>query len=201
MSSLSQLSLSNSERVIADSIFLTVDSELRNIYDIFLTQSDASTIVGLDPATIIILQDIANSIPNNSNWYQDILNELSLKAYISETYSRTYIDNLIGDYYTKSQTDSLLNNKLNSSEINNFYNKTYIDTNLGTINTNLNLKLDASAIANYYNKTEVDNIFNQDKHRLKCAVLEFSDVSNLGLDTLSIIGSTNIAITDSNSII
>ena len=72
MSSLSQLSLSNTERVIADSIFLIVDSELKDIYDIFLTKSDASTIVGLDPQTIIILQDIANQIGNNSNWYQDI---------------------------------------------------------------------------------------------------------------------------------
>ena len=58
MSSLSQLSLSNTERVIADSIFLIVNSELKNIFDIFLTQSQASTIVGLDPATIIILQNI-----------------------------------------------------------------------------------------------------------------------------------------------
>ena len=116
MSSLSQLSLSNTERVIADSIHLIIGNELKNIFDVFLTQSDASTIVGLDPATIIILQDIANSIPNNSNWYQDILNELSLRAYISQTYSRTYIDNLIANYYLKSELDTLLNNKLNSSE-------------------------------------------------------------------------------------
>ena len=60
-------------------------------------------------------------------------------------------------------------------------------------------KLYSSAISNYYNKSETDAIFNQDKHRLKCAVLEFEDVNNLSLDTLSIIGSTNIAITDSSS--
>ena len=35
MSSLSQLSLSNTERVIADSIHLIVDSELKDIYDFF----------------------------------------------------------------------------------------------------------------------------------------------------------------------
>ena len=199
MSRVFQLSLSNSERIIADSIYIIEGNELKNIYDIFFTQSQASTINGLDPATIIILQDIASTIGNNSTFFTDIYDPIALKSNLSETYSRTYINNLISDYYTKSQTDALLNNKLNSSEINNYYNKTFIDTNLATINTNLGLKLDSSAISNYYNKSETDAIFNQDKHRLKCAVVEFSDVLNLGVDTLSIIGSTNIAITDSSS--
>ena len=83
---------------------------------------------------------------------------------------------------------------MNASEINNYYNKTYIDGQLSTINTNLNSKLDASVISNYYNKTEVDGIFNTNKHRTKTAVIEFLDVLNLGIDTMTIIGSTNIQI-------
>ena len=39
MSSLSQLSLSNTERIICDSIHLIVNSELKDIYDIFLIQA------------------------------------------------------------------------------------------------------------------------------------------------------------------
>ena len=72
MSRVSQLSLSNSERIIADSIYIIEGNELKNIYDIFFTQSQASTINGLDPATIVILQDIANTVGSNSNFFTDI---------------------------------------------------------------------------------------------------------------------------------
>ena len=41
MSSLSQLSLNNTESVIADSIHLIVGTELKNIYDIFATRHPA----------------------------------------------------------------------------------------------------------------------------------------------------------------
>ena len=40
MSSLSQLSLNNTESVIADSIHLIVGTELKSIYDIFATIAD-----------------------------------------------------------------------------------------------------------------------------------------------------------------
>ena len=108
MSSLSQLALNNTESVIADSIFLLVNTEIKNIYDIFATIDDLNNVTGFDQNTINILTNIANAIGNNSNWYQDILDELNLKAYISQTYSRVYIDNLISNYYSKSQIDTLL---------------------------------------------------------------------------------------------
>ena len=108
MSSLSQLALNNTESVIADSIFLLVNTELKNIYDIFATIDDLNNVTGFDQNTINVLINIANAIGNNSNWYQDLLDELNLKAYISQTYSRVYIDNLISNYYSKSQIDTLL---------------------------------------------------------------------------------------------
>ena len=111
MSSLSQLALNNTESVIADSIFLLVNTELKNIYDIFATIDDLNNVTGFDQNTINILTNIANAIGNNSNWYQDILDELNLKAYISQTYSRVYIDNLISNYYNKTQVDALTGDK------------------------------------------------------------------------------------------
>ena len=87
MSSLSQLSLNNTESVIADNIFLLVDTELKNIYDIFATIQDLNNITAFDQNTINILINIANQIGNNANWYQDILDALNLKAFISQTCS------------------------------------------------------------------------------------------------------------------
>ena len=95
---MSTLNLNNTENIIADNIFLVVADQFKDIYDIFITQSQASTIVGLDPATIIILQDIASTVGSNPIFFTDIYDQLALKANLSETYSRTYIDNLIGNY-------------------------------------------------------------------------------------------------------
>ena len=87
------LSLNNTESIVADHIFLLVDTELKNIYDIFATVDDLSNVTGFNTTVINNITNISNQIPNNSTWYQDILDELNLKAYISQTYSRTYIDN------------------------------------------------------------------------------------------------------------
>ena len=76
MSSLSQLSLNNTESVIADEIHLIVGTELKSIYDIFATIDDFDNVTGFDSTTINILTNVANQIGNNSNWYQEILDEL-----------------------------------------------------------------------------------------------------------------------------
>ena len=59
--------------------------------------------------------------------------------------------------------NALINTKLNSSDLanyysqtqtnSNFYNKSYIDTSLTNINSNIALKVNTSDLANYYNKT------------------------------------------------
>ena len=148
MSSLSQLALNNTESVIADNICVLVNTELKNIYDIFATIADLNNVTGFDQNTINILTNIANAIGNNSNWYQDILDALNLKAFISQTYSRVYIDNLISNYYNKTQVDALTGPQA-------------------------------------YTYT---------------TVLQFQDVSNLGINTLSIIGSTNINIKNNTNV-
>ena len=60
---------------------------------------------GFDQNTINILTNIANTIGNDPNFISDIWADLNLKDYISQTYSRVYIDNLINNYYNKSQVD------------------------------------------------------------------------------------------------
>ena len=52
--------------------------------------------------------------------------------------TKSFIDSLISGYYNKSQTDTLLGNKLDASLISNYYTKTQADTNLSN---------------NYYTKT------------------------------------------------
>ena len=88
-----------------------------------------------------------------------------LKANLADVYDKTLL-------YTKSETDTLLLNKLNNNALNNYYDKTYINTefnkyylktyidNLITdLNDNINLKLNAANILNYYSKTETDALF------------------------------------------
>ena len=99
---MSGLNLNNTENINADSIFLVVGDEFKNIYDIFATIDDLNNVTGLDQNTINELVDIAAVLPNNTNWYQDILDALGLRALISETYSRTYID---FNHYKKGVVD------------------------------------------------------------------------------------------------
>ena len=143
MSSLSQLSLNNTESVIADSIFLLVNTEIKNIYDIFATISDLDNVSGIDQNTLNILTTIANTIGNNGNWYQDILDALNLKANIANTYSRVYIDNLISNYYTKSVIDGLTGDKaVTKTTVLEFLDVDNIGSNTLSIigSTNINIK-------------------------------------------------------------
>ena len=59
----------------------------------------------------------------------------------------------LSNYYTKSEVDSLLSNKVDSSTLtNNYYNKTSVDSLLSN-------KVDSSTLTtNYYNKTSVDSL-------------------------------------------
>ena len=239
MSSLSQLALNNTESVIADNIFLLVNTELKNIYDIFATIADLNNVTGFDQNTINILTNVANAIGNNSNWYQDILDELNLKAYISQTYSRVYIDNLISNYYSKSQIDTLLlpqspiyTASLVFQDVNNLGVDTLtieggVNINIKN-NTNVSL-MDLSEFIvevhkpfkcystitaignltapNIYNKTEIDNLLSAlssnilatDSHVVRCAKIQFTDVLNVGVTNLEIVGGANITVKDQNS--
>ena len=55
---MSGLNLNNTENINADSIFLVVGDEFKNIYDIFATIDALNNVTGLDQNTINELVDI-----------------------------------------------------------------------------------------------------------------------------------------------
>ena len=136
------LSLTNSRDIKCNTIFLNYNNDIKNILDIFSLKSDISSITGLPPETLNTLQELANALNNNPDFFNYINNQLNLKRNISDSYDKTYIDTLINLYYSKTQSDALLNNKLNASDISNYYNKS-------ESNTLLNNKLNQSEISNY----------------------------------------------------
>ena len=88
------VNINNTERIIADSIFLIDNDNLTDIRSLFLFRTEASDIVGIPPDTLNTLQEIANAINNDPNFFQTINNELNLKRNISDSYDKTYIDAL-----------------------------------------------------------------------------------------------------------
>ena len=81
-------SLSNTNTVVADDIFLLENVDLKNIYDIFATIEQLNNVTGFDQATIDILNNIANQMGNlPSTWYVDLINSINLKRNISDSYS------------------------------------------------------------------------------------------------------------------
>ena len=63
------LNLNNTEQIICDIIFLMRGDEIQNIHDLSLSKSDAADIVGLAPETLNSLQEIANSIGNDADFF------------------------------------------------------------------------------------------------------------------------------------
>ena len=130
------LSLTNSRDIKCNSIFLNYNNDIKNILDIFSFKSDISDITGLPPSTLNTLQELAAALNNNPDFFNYVNQQLLLKRNISDSYDKTYINTLINLYYTKTQSDALLNNKLNLSEISNYYTKRQSDV---LLNTKLNL--------------------------------------------------------------
>ena len=174
------VNINNTERIIADSIFLIDSNDLIDIRSLFLYRTEASDIVGIPPDTLNTLQEIANAINNDPNFFQTINNELNLKRNISDSYDKTYIDALIAGYYTQIQTNSLLSSKLDASAINSYYNKTQIDgfNNLRYLKTEtdslLNLKVDTTT----FNTANQQRI--QVDANLEASILLKQDIINDG---------------------
>ena len=84
------LNLNNTERIICDSIFLTRDDDIINIYDLFLSKGDAADIVGLPPDTLNTLQENANSIGNDADFFGTISTRIHLKRNKPDTYDNAY---------------------------------------------------------------------------------------------------------------
>ena len=100
MSSLSQLSLNNTENIVCDAIHLIVNNDLKSLYEIFLKIDDASTLIGFDSTTIQILQGIADAVGNNPDFFSNIYAQLALKANINSVYNF-----LFAHYLTQNLVD------------------------------------------------------------------------------------------------
>ena len=167
---------------------------MRMILRVFLTFAKngyITTITGLPPATLNTLEKLADALGDNPDFFNWVQAQLLLKRNISDSYDINYINSLIASYYTKTQTDSLLNNKLNSSEITKYYTITqtsnlYVDkttwsNSVATLTTSVNSKANSSDLLTYYytktttnsildtyyNKTAIDNTFSQYYNRIK----------------------------------
>ena len=65
-------------------------------------------------------------------------------------------------FYTKTATNELLNNKVDTSTLAvNYYNKANIDGKIATINNSIASKANNSQLDNYYTKTQTDNLFDK----------------------------------------
>jgi hypothetical protein len=84
------LNLNNTERIICDSIFLIRGDDITNIYDLFLSKSDASDIVGLPPDTLNTLQEIANSMGTDAD-FSILLQHKLIKKEIYQTVTVKHI--------------------------------------------------------------------------------------------------------------
>ena len=111
---MSSLNLANTETGVFNNVFLLKNTGHASIYDIFALKTDISDIMGLPPDTLNTLQEIANAINNDPNFFQYVRDQLDLKRNVVDSYDKNYNDTLIAAYCTKPQTDTLLNNKLNT---------------------------------------------------------------------------------------
>jgi hypothetical protein len=167
------LSLTNSKDLICNSLRIIHGDELLDVFELFLLKSEGADIVGISPESSNTLQEIANAIGNDAQFFSNIYTQLSTKANITDVYTKSYIDILSDDIFTKAQTTSLLSLKLYSNVITSYYNKTHIDGlfedlySQGQIDTFLNTKINATET---YNKTVIDSMF---VLKLNIAVKEF----------------------------
>ncbi len=77
----------------------------------FWTKDEASDIVGIAPDNFNTLQEIAESINNDNNFFQTIDNKINLKRNIADSYSKIDINSTLINYYTKVVMDNKIDNK------------------------------------------------------------------------------------------
>ena len=174
------VNINNTESIIADSIFLIDSDNLTDIRSLFLYRTEASDIVGIPPDTLNTLQEIADAINNDPNFFQTINNELNLKRNITDSYSKTDVNTLLLNHYTKTESDTLLNAKLNASVISNYYNKTEIDgfNNLRYLKTETNNLLNLKVDTTTFNTANQQRI--QADANLEASILLKQDIINDG---------------------
>jgi hypothetical protein len=174
------LSLTNSIDMVANSVALISGNSVIDILDLFLTKDDGNDILGIPPETLNTLQELAEALGNDSDFINTINAQLALKASISNTYDKVYINNLIGNYYIKSDIELKLLSKLDSDVINNYYTKTQSDNLIipfytkDALDTLLQTK---SNSIDTYNKIDSNNLLN-----LKLNITAFDTAIALKVD-------------------
>ena len=124
---MNNLSLTNTRDIKANSIYLNYLNEIKNILDIFALKNDLIDVIGLPPSTLDTLQKLAAALGDNPDFFNYVNQQLALKRNVSESYDKNYINTLILNYYTKTQTNNALALKANQATT---YNKTEIDKSL-----------------------------------------------------------------------
>ena len=76
---LKQLSLTNTNDIVCNSVSLVSGNSLLNLFDIFLTQNQAGDIVGIAPEELNTLREISAAIGNDPNFSQRYTIELRWK--------------------------------------------------------------------------------------------------------------------------
>ena len=79
------------------------NNDIKNILEIFSFTSDISDITGLPPSTLNTLQELATALGNNPDFFNYVNQQLNLKRNITDSYDKTYIDNLINLYKTTNR--------------------------------------------------------------------------------------------------
>jgi hypothetical protein len=82
-------SLSNSIDLVADRISLIEEERTIDVKELFLSKLEAiDNIVGLAPEPLNILAKLGEATNNDSNFYQNLIKDLSFKANTADTYSK-----------------------------------------------------------------------------------------------------------------
>lgn len=139
----SQSEIANLDNQIAG----IVDEQLDNYYTKSEIDTQIETIV-TEQVTPIVADIVAEQVPP------------AVEAELSNYYDKDEIDTY---FYTKSETDTLLSGKANTSDLpdmTNYYNKSETDTLLAGKVSNSTLN-DYYTKTQVYNKTEVDNLISQ----------------------------------------
>ena len=84
------LSLTNSKDLICNSLRIIHGDELLDVFELFLLKSEGADIVGISPESLNTLQEIANAIGNDAQFFSNINTQLSTKANITDVYTKSY---------------------------------------------------------------------------------------------------------------
>ena len=127
MTSNNGLNLLNTKDVKANNIYVDYDGNIINILDLFSQKDEINNVIGLPPDTLNTLQKLATALNNNPDFINYVNQQLLLKRNIVDSYDKNYINTLITNYYTKTETDT---NLLLKSDKLTTYTKTEVDNAL-----------------------------------------------------------------------